>query len=171
MKYCKLLILCLLAVETSSASPETSKKISEEAQRCADATVNQDFAALVKYTHPKVIEMLGGETAMRVRVDEGNAQLKGSGIRISSVRVGKAENPKIIEGGMISLVPQTVVVTAPSARITHEGSILGVFSDKIGSWTFIDLSAISEIQFRRMFPELADHFEFPAKKQPLVKET
>lgn len=170
MKRFNLIALCLFTAGTSFATPEVTNKISKEAQRCADATVNQDFPTLVKYTHPKVIEMLGGETGMLARVKEGNAQLAEKGIRIASVKVGKAEDPQIIEGGMISLVPQRVVVTAPGAKITHEGSILGVFSDESGAWTFVDLTAINESQFRQTFPELADHFPFPPKKEPLLQK-
>jgi hypothetical protein len=132
--------------------------------------VSQNFTTLAKYTHPKVIEMLGGEAGMVERMTAEVSRMREEGFRIASATIGDAEEPRTVGGKMISMVPQTVVIMGPGVKITQEGTLLGVSTNGGDTWVFVDLAVINEAQFAQVFPDLAGDVKLPDKKQPTVEK-
>lgn len=146
---------------------ETAKRIKVKAQECADAVVTGDYKSLAAFTHPRIIEMMGGREKMIEHLMQDSAQMSSDGCKFVSATVGHPEEPRMVGTLMISMIPEKLVLRAQGATLTQEGSLLGISDDKGTTWHFLDVSNTSEFQLNEMFPELAGNVTIPRKKMPI----
>jgi hypothetical protein len=170
MKHITIIAIYLLSVISAFAASEASKKVSAEAQTCADALIKAEYETFARYTHPKVVEMMGGKEKMIELLRAGVDQMKEKGIKFADMTAGEAEEPRVVGDLVISIVPQTLVMKSPDMKIIQESSLLGISSDKGKTWSFIELGTITQEQFNTVFPDLADHVKIPKKKEAIIEK-
>ena len=169
MKVLRLSLLLAIAPACASAADPTTA-ISRDAQACADALMNGDLEGVVAYTHPRIVEMIGGTDAMVAIIKQGIEKMKRDGVSFSSVSLGAASKAREIGGWLTSIVPQTIVMQVPGGTLTTESALLGISENGGANWVFVDLGPISKAQLQQAFPEIADGIVIPPKKKPVFVE-
>jgi len=144
--------------------------IKQEAQSCAKALLASDYDGVVKYTHPRVVSLVGGKEAMVGILKKGTAQMSAEGVSFAEASVGTPEEPKKIATWLTSLVPQHVVMKVPGGHVHQDAFLLGISEDDGKHWVFIDLGPITKAQFAQVFPELDGQVPLPEKKKPVFKK-
>jgi hypothetical protein len=102
MKNIALIILLSLffGVCNSQISPADSKylkKIKKQAKTMGQLFIKKDFRAFVKFTHPKVVEMMGGKKQMIDFMEKGLKQMESQ--EISFINITFGEPTKIFTAG------------------------------------------------------------------------
>jgi predicted Holliday junction resolvase-like endonuclease len=73
--------------QSQSIKFDTSN-LKKQATEMAESFMLSDYKTLVKYTYPKVVQMMGGEQKMLNSINEGLTEMKEQGYIIKSVQVG-----------------------------------------------------------------------------------
>jgi len=146
---------------------QVSKKyIKEQAEMTAKALLNDDYETVLKFTYPKVIELVGGREKMVSLIRKGKVEMGQQGISFQSVTIG--EPSKTVNAGeeIHCLVPQTIFMKAPNGRIKSETYLIGVSRDGGNNWFFIDAVNLNMENVKRVLPNYNSTLKIPAKTPP-----
>jgi hypothetical protein len=131
MGYLQILITLLFAVVALSptrADP-VEDRLRSEASREAAALQRSDFDTVLTLTYPKVVEMMGGREKAKEMLTTTIEQIKSKGISFESVTVGDPQKPFGAKGKLFSIIPMTVVMSAPDRKLAQRSFLLAVSSD------------------------------------------
>jgi hypothetical protein len=154
------------------AADAALEEVRAKAQACADAMLKGDYEAFVGYTHPKVIELVGGREKMLETLRKGTAQMKAQGIAFVSFDVAAPAN--VIGAGkprQLAVVPTKFEMTSGTTHIKQEGFLLAVSDDAGKSWTFIDGAGLTDKeQLKQFLGDVPAELKLPARKPPVVEQ-
>jgi hypothetical protein len=156
----------LAGVALVAQADEKTAAIRADAQKCAEAALKADYDSMVRYTHPRVVRMMGGKDKMIEAVKKSMAQMQQQGAEFSAASVGEPETPKKIGEFLTCKVPEHVVIKIGGGKLESDSMLLGISDDGGKKWTFIDLGPMKKDAFKLLFPELAEKIELPEKKPP-----
>ena len=162
--------LVTIALPPMAAGAELSTTIKSEAQKCANAVLNQDFDVVVAQTHPRIVTFMGGKESMITTLKRGMADMRANGSVFSEVTIGTPETPRKIGAWLTSIVPEQAVIKVKQGKLLVNSVLLGISEDEGRHWKFIDLGAVSSENFKTSFPELAGKIALPEKKPPVFKK-
>lgn len=165
-----LAIAAFFATACLSLGQEVTATIKQEAQKCAKAMLASDYDGIVQYTHPRVVQQMGGKEAMIGVLKNGLSQMQTQGAGFADATIGQPEEPKKIGSWLTSRVPQHLVMKVPGGKLDVDSSLLGISEDGGKHWVFIDLGAVTKEQLERAFPELQGQVVLPEKKKPVFKK-
>ena len=86
------------------------------------------------------------------------------------VTVGEPEKLQKIDGWLVGLVPQKLVMKVPGGTLEQESYLLGISEDDGKKWVFVDAGGVPKAQLEQIFPEIVGKIEVPARKQPVLKK-
>lgn len=162
-----LLTLCLLS-GVGQADP-TTDLIHKQAEANATALQQGDFETIVRLTYPKVVEMLGGKEKMISVIQAGMEGMQSRGMKITSITTGEPGPVTVSGDKMYSIVPTSMVITAPDAKMSQNSYLLAVSSDKGATWQFLDGTGINPGSIKLVLPDFPADFKLPEKEQPKVE--
>lgn len=127
----------------------------------AKAMIAGDYKTLVNYMYPKAVQMGGGKEKMIALVTNGMQQMKTQGITFESVKVDAPG--KFYKAGteIHCLLPETIILQLPNARIASHSSMLGISSDGGKSWSFLDMNNSSAAQVKQILPNFNPDLQIP----------
>lgn len=137
------LILIVLAILTTSCgrSPPLAREqalanLKTQADRMCLAVESSDHETLADYTHPKIIEKLGG----RAKLIESVNGIKASGIAIRDVEILTYPGDWIeAAGDFYAVLNKSTKMTMPTgAKVKVTGTLLAISSDRGRNWTFVE---------------------------------
>ncbi len=166
------LLIVAVAAFSTAATAQVSKKaemVRQKAQQSSDALVNGDVETMVRFTHPKVVELMGGREKMAAVVRKGMAEMNAGGTKIVSA---KPEPPaEFVRMGTeeVAVVPFTLVMKVPGATLTQKTFLLGISSGQGKSWTFIDGAGLDDESIKKVLPDFPTQVKLPKKVRPTVK--
>jgi hypothetical protein len=141
-------------------APPTPEAIRTQAQACADAMLKGDLETFANFTHPKLIELMGGRQKFIDAIKLGNAEMKAQKSAITGFNTGAPEG--VVKGGndLFAVVPMTLTVTQRDTKISHEGYLVAVSSDGGTKWTFI--TGDERAKLKEILPNLPEELKLPA---------
>jgi hypothetical protein len=139
----------------------------EEAQKCGDGMLKNDYGPIISHTHPRVVTAMGGKEVMQATIKRGNEQMTTQGFKFEGYEVGQPGKVREIGGWLVTLIPETVKIKAPGGHLVQDAHLLGISEDAGKVWYFVDVGAVPEDQLMKLFPELKDKIHLPEHKQPV----
>jgi len=141
--------------------------IKQQAEIMGEFMVKKDFKGLAKYTYPKIVTMMGGDSMMAAKLEEGFNKMEAAGYKFLSVHFGEPSKVIFNEKEIQCTVPQILEMKVPNGRIVATSALIGISLDNGNNWYFIDASSAKDIQtLRETFPNLSSALVVPEKKQP-----
>jgi hypothetical protein len=167
----KLILIAILLgiLLTAGVAQSISDTIKSEAQNCATALLQADYDTFVLYTHKRIIEDMGGKSAVIATTKRSMSDMRSKGLTIESAIVGTPGKPLTIGSWIVALVPQRLVIKVPDGRLMADAYLLGISEDAGKKWVFID-DTIGEARFAKAFPELAGKISLPERKRPVFEK-
>ena len=107
------LTFLLTFLTTLTFAQVDSDVIKKQAELTAKALLNDDYETLIKFTYPKVIELVGGRDKMISLIKKGKIEMGQQGISFDKVIIGKPSKTVIAGDEIHCLVPQTVYMKVP----------------------------------------------------------
>jgi hypothetical protein len=168
------LLIGLATLAPSQAAPKDDaaklKAAREQAQSCVDATKDEDCEKLLKLTHKRVIEDLGGRELALKKLKASLAKMKEDGYSILSADVETTKEIRAKDSDLYCVLPTKLVIKAPNGKLTAPSFLVGVSTDSGKTWKFID-GGKGEAAVRKLVPEIPDDLKFPPKEaQKLEKD-
>jgi hypothetical protein len=170
-----LVFLLLVGCNSNSggpaAGPVDTSTVRPQAEAIAKAVLDRDHATLVDYTHPRVVEGMGGRERMIERVRGMEKEMDAAGFRMVGHEVGDVGEP-VVDGGTAYVVVKTTLrLAGPGTRGVSESYLLGVSDDGGKTWKFADGAGLSNPEHRaRAFPNLPAGLRLPEKKPPVFTD-
>jgi hypothetical protein len=156
---------------TIDASQVDLSTVRQQAQAMSKAALEQDHETLVDYTHPKIVQGMGGRAKMIERLRGMAKEMEASGFTMVANEVGEPGEP-VVEGSTAYVVlPTKLQLKGPKVRGVSEGFLIGVSEDAGKTWKFIDGAGLKTPEDRkRAFPELPVRLRLPERKPPVFTD-
>lgn len=144
------------------------QKIKEQAEITARSLLDGDYETFLKYTYPKVIEMVGGPDKLIALLRQGKIEMGQQGISFESVTIGEPSETVKAGDEIHCLVPQTIFLKVPNGKIKSESYLLAVSKDNGNNWFFIDTANLSNDNVKSVLPNYNSKLKIPRKKEPVL---
>lgn len=120
-----------------------------------------DIGVVLKYTHPAVVKLLGGQAAARRAMEGAVALLRKNDMKIESLSFPSA--PTCLTGGgrRFIIVPTLSVIAAGDQRIESLNFQFGVFESDGTGWTYVEGSRVNGENVQILFPGFPRDYQFP----------
>ena len=122
----------------------------------------------IGFMYPKMIELAGSREKMLAMLKSTEDDFKKQGVKIESVEVGEPSVPVVAGGKQFSVVPQTMRMTFPTAKLEASSYLLAVSADGGKTWTFIDGAGVTPDTLKMVLPDFPAELRLPEKKQPKI---
>lgn len=161
-----LFLLTFLMLSFLSKAQDSKSILKQQAEEMANAGKNYNYALVLKYTYPKILEGFTKEEALSA-ITNAMENVKAQGIEIESVEIGEAG--KIYNAGkeLHCLVPEKIILKSKKGRFLNNSNLLAVSIDNGQNWYFVDCTVGKE-NIMMMFPDFNNELEIP-KKLELIK--
>ena len=136
-----ILIILSILITSCGRSPPLSREqalanLKQQADRMCLAVETSDHETLADYTHPKIIDAVGG----RAKLIESVNGIKASGIAIRDVEIFNYPGDWIeAAGDYYAVLNKSTKMTMPTgAKVKVTGTLLAISSDRGRNWTFVE---------------------------------
>lgn len=160
------LVLCLAVSGCTKARTVPSRQIltktvQKDVESMVRALYSGDVATVIDYTHPVILEGLGGRERALAMIDESMSPMLKKGLRIESFTFPRPPEFVEADGGVFAIVPTLLVLDLGGQRVESLNYQLGVLDGDGEKWRYAEGSRIKPDNVRSLFPSFPDGHRFP----------
>ena len=169
----KITIISVLAFCSLAFADEElteAQLVQQDVQKMIDAVYANDIDTLIGYTHPEIIELMGGEEEARTALTEALSQLAELNMTVESMTY--PSEPVFLEGGdsRFVIVPTLSIIAANGRRVESLNYQFGILDAGASTWKYVEGSRINSDNVQMLFPDFPDDYEFPETYRHLIEE-
>jgi len=161
------LTLILTLLTTIVFGQVDNRVIKQQAESTANAILSDDYETLIRFTHPRVIELVGGREKMISLIKKGKVEMSQQGISFDKVIIGTPSKTVIAGDEIHCLVPQTIFMKVPKGKMKSHSHLLAISRDGGENWYFIDTVKLDKDNIKNVLPNYNFDLKLPAKKEPV----
>ena len=159
----------LLLLITSAAGAQVTldegatKQLHAQALESSRAFMEGNFERLADFTHPKVVESMGGREKMAEFVRKSMAEAKTQGFETLSYTPA-AEPTQVLREGrkLYAILPAKLRMRTPGGTVYVSESFMIALSDDEGkNWKFVSGATADATRLKFLMPEVADKLKLP----------
>ncbi|MDF1547347.1 MAG: hypothetical protein P1P88_05970 [Bacteroidales bacterium] len=158
-------IFFLLAIILVSCNVQ--KRAVSQAEKLAEAMRAHQYELTLSYTHPKVIEMLGGNKKYLEILTTGGKEMKKMGISYESIALGEPSKPLKAGKELHCLIPETITMLLKEDKMVSKSHLLAVSKDNGKRWTFIETAVLNEENIKKILPNYNPELKIPEQEEPM----
>lgn len=176
MKKISLLLLLLASSYISIAQTtlpdvsEDEQKLQQEATKMGKLFITKKFPDYLKFVHPKIIQLVGGEKAMIDILENSFSQLAEQGFSFKDVTMGNPSSILEVGKEKQAVIPQILEMKNQTGTLVATSYLVAISSDNGVTWQFIDTGGKSLEEMKKVFPNLSSALVIPSKKQPVFNK-
>jgi hypothetical protein len=138
------------------------EQVQSDVRKMIDAVYGAQTDVVLDYTHPKVIEMLGGRSQAKTTLDTAFSQLQSLNMKMETFEFPEAPTFLETEVNDFVIVPTKTVIVANGQRAESLNYQFGNRTKGTASWKYIEGSRVNKQNVRTLFPDFPPDYEFPA---------
>ncbi|MGD9126473.1 MAG: hypothetical protein PVH19_03760 [Planctomycetia bacterium] len=177
MKRSKLLLASFLVLmmlgcgtETSPSDPEPVshvgseeevKLVQEDVRKMSQAVYDADIPTILDYTHPTIIEKMGGRSQVESALKGMLSQVQSIGMKLESMTFPAAPDFLETEERRFVIVPTKSIVSANGQQLESLNYQFGIQEKGTTAWKYIEGSRINQQNVRSLFPDFPPNYQFP----------
>ena len=150
----------LLVAGFAFADDAEDKRVQSDIKSVSQAMFAGDVDTLLRYTHPKIIELMGGEAQARETLETG-ALRQMKVMTLEAVEFPAAPTFFGSEKNDFVFVPNRLRFSGGDRRVEIESFHLGVRSKGSTDWTYVDGANLNSSTAPSLFPDFPSDAEFP----------
>lgn len=158
--------ILLYFIIISTVSCNVQKRAVKQAGKMADAMKTQQYEVMLNYTHPKVVEMLGGNKKYLDILTTGGKEMRKMGIDYESIILGEPTEPIKAGNELHCLIPETITMVLKEGKMISKSHLLAVSSDNGKNWTFIETAVLNEDNIKKILPNYNPSLKIPKAEDP-----
>ena len=128
-----------------------------------------DIDNVLSYTHPKIIEMMGGETTARETLSAVLVKFQNGGLSLKSLTFPKLPTFINTTAHHFVIVPTLTIMSAHGKRVESLNYQFGIKGLEDKKWTYIEGSRINKSNVQALFPDFPSNYEFPQVYRKLIQ--
>jgi len=142
-----------------------------QAKEMGQSFMKSDFSTFMKYTYPKVIQMMGGKSKMTTLLKQGLAKMKSDGYEFKSLDIELTSLFVTAGSELHSLVRQRIVMTVPGGTLLTDSYLLAITLNTGKDWFFVDTAPLHDKNtLTSLFPNYNQELKIPRKQPPVFNE-
>ncbi|MEQ1861122.1 MAG: hypothetical protein ABMA13_14470 [Chthoniobacteraceae bacterium] len=166
--------LCLLTTGACADEAADRVEVVRRAREMIDSTFKGDFVGVLKFTHPAISKISGGEEPLKKAITGVAAKMKELKLEFVSMDVQPPEMFYGKDGKTFALVKtKTMMIIPGKTRITEGGTMIAVRETPEGAWTFLRVNAklaADRAMLKRLLPDFPDEAVLEAPGRPLTEQ-
>jgi hypothetical protein len=161
-----LLFSSILFLQSFSQVKEAVQNLKVQANKMGQAFIKADYVTFAKYTYPKLLAAMGGESKMTAEIAKVINEMKSQGMLFNSISFG--EPSSIIRNGkeLQCTLPQHTDIKLIDGRAVSTSTLIAISIDNGTNWTFIDTSNKDMETLRKALPNLSPTITVPPQQPP-----
>ncbi len=153
-----------------AADPPSPKQVAKErVEELNTAVIKEDYAKVVDFTHPKIVELIGGREKMIAVMEAGTKDMKAKGFALRSVKVDEPSEPVVAGAEQYVVVPFLLEMKAPGGRLLQKAFVIGVSGDTGKTWTFVN-GDLDLAKVKLVLPKLPEDLKLPKREKPVFEK-
>ena len=140
---------------------EIAEKLKSDVKKNMEASIQGDLDTIVGFTHPRIIELSGGEKRARIELSKMLAEMKTKGFNIESFEIPVSPTISQQRGTQYAIVSTLTKLTLKGQKMENLNFQLGIKKVSDKEWVYIDSSKIMQKEVLELFPEIPNALEFP----------
>ncbi|AWH86693.1 hypothetical protein HYN59_16970 [Flavobacterium album] len=168
-----LLLLCLitgLGARSQGVNGALDNVILTQADAMGKAFIAKDYAAFVKYSHPTVVQMMGGKAKMAEDTKKSFEEFEAEGVVFVNVTFGPPSKILVVGGEMQCTFNEMIEMRIPGGKLTAFTNVIAISNDNGANWYFIDCSENNAQAMRKLIPSLSPELILPEPIGPAFEE-
>lgn len=168
-----LLLFCLMAViaaHSQGVNGAMDSVILTQADAMGKAFIAKDYSSFVKYSHPTVVQMMGGKAKMVEDTKKSFEEFEAEGVVFLNVTFGPPSKIVLAEGEMQCTFTEMIEMRIPGGKLTAFTNVIAVSNDNGATWYFIDCSENNAQAMRKLIPSLSPDLVLPEPIGPAFEE-
>lgn len=158
-----LAVLVTLLCIGCAAKDRTSdiKQVQTDVRKLVGALYENKLDDLLSFTHPALIEALGGTSLAKERLQETISMMQEKGMKLESLDF--PASPTFLEsrGPEYVIVPTLTVISANGQRLESLNYQIGTRSTESSDWKYVEGSRINKDNVQKIFPGFPPDYSFP----------
>ena len=141
--------------------PVLAVRVQSDIRQMMTASYASDPEAVLRYTHPAIVESMGGTARAREEVGKALDKMKQIGLSVESFDF--PAEPRFVRGNkrLFAVVPTKIVVRAGAQRAEVESFQVGIREDGGDAWTYVEGAKFAGGIRAKLFPDFPADYEFP----------
>ena len=137
------------------------KQVQSDVKQIHDAVYDSDVDTTVKFTHPKIVEMMGGKEKAKSQLSKLFKQLKDMELKVESFKFHK--DPVFVEtkSARYAIIPTKIVLEVNGQRFDCLNYQFGQQKKDEKRWFYLEGSRINNQTVRLLFPDFPKDYKFP----------
>ena len=165
------LFLILFGFVEINAQDQFREVIIQQAKLVSESVINEDYESLINYTHPNIVEKVGGREVLVEAVKSSMESMKAEGIKIESIEIDDTIIISKFKDEYHCLVPKILKMSIGENKIISKSYLFG-FSDLNGEhWTFTEADKLISEEGSQFFPNFETNIHIPTKPMPMYVES
>lgn len=144
------------------------RRIQSDVRKLATAVYSGDVDTILSYTHPIIINALGGETQAKTTLKLALIKQLGLGLKLESMKF--PSEPTFLKSDLhlFAIVPTKSIMSAKGKRVESLNFQFGIRKHASKVWKYIEGSRITKQNISQMFPDFPKDYEFPKTSRKLL---
>ena len=155
------LALSILGTTLALAEKPEKEKVAKEISSVIRAPYSGEFETVLKHTHPKVVEIAGGEEGFRKILESAAATFKQAGVTFEIVEISEIKG--YVATGSLELFYIDVKIS-----MEKDGQVINSSTRQVGAkepdtdtWYYIDVTDNGAAKLKQILPDLPAEFKLP----------
>lgn len=159
--YLTTLCLCLFVLLKSEDKSELSKRVQEDVRKCQAAVYSADVDVVLSFSHPKILELMGGIEKAKETLTKTLNKLKESEMKVESLEF--PEPPRFFDSksNHFVIISTHTIISSKGQKAESLNFQLGIKAIGENKWTYIEGSRLNNENVKQLFPDFPDNYEFP----------
>lgn len=150
------LLLLVLLLSLNPLFAQTKEQALRDAKIAANATLNENYDTILKYTLPEVIDLMGGKDAAKSVIENTLKSMASQGFKFEKADILSASEVVNEQGQYRCVVEGYNQMTMPGQRIKSKSYLLGIYNPVEQYWWFIEAK---QLQNKTMLDQILPGFE------------
>ncbi|MFT3926354.1 MAG: hypothetical protein QM778_27660 [Myxococcales bacterium] len=131
---------------------DPGKQVQRDVSAILHSLYRGEVEVVLRYTHPAIVQMLGGPDKARRALNDGAAQMAKAEMKIESLSFPRS--PEFFDGGQrrFVFVPTLLIIVAKGARIESLNFQLGILEPGKTDWKYVEGSRVTPENAQALFP-------------------
>lgn len=160
----KKIIFLLIYISTTTLSLKAQvyiDSLNKQAKDMVHAGVVGDYKTLLKFTHPKIVKIMGGDEKALKFLKETMQSLQQQHLIIQKAEMGNVVQLIKSENNIQCIIPQTLTIVIGDKTALSKNFLFGISYNEGKQWYFLDTAASTEETYRKQFPEMSKDLIIP----------
>jgi hypothetical protein len=135
--------------------------VQADVRRTLNALYGDDIDTVLRFTHPDIIQMMGGASQAKTVLQKTLDQIQSAGMQVESLTFPETPTFTNSVAHEFVVVPTKLVLAVKGQRLESLNYQFGVRGVVQTNWTYVEGSRITAENVRMFFPDFPSGFGFP----------